>query len=57
MAEARNGREHLYEFEAEFVPLKGWFAIPDEARFVGDEGDFLGKNFEEAIAAARQIYQ
>ena len=56
MSEARNGRENLYVFESEFIPRKGWFAIPDEARYYGDKGEFLGKTFEGAIAAAKNIY-
>jgi hypothetical protein len=56
MADARNGREHLYIFEAEFIPRKGWYAIPDESRWYGDGGDFLGKDFKSAIAAAKNIY-
>ena len=56
MAEARNGRKHLYVFEAKFIPRKGWFAIPDEDRWYGDEGEFLGATFKSAIAAAKNIY-
>ena len=56
MSEARDDREELYIFEAEFIPRKGWFAIPDELRYYDDEGEFLGKNFEDAIASAKNIY-
>ncbi len=56
LEEARDDRDELYIFEAEFIPTKGWYAIPDEHRWYGDNGDFLGKNFEEAIAAAKNIY-
>jgi len=48
---------NTYQFYSEFIPAKGWYAIPEEPRWYGDGGDFLGKNFEEAIAAAKNIYQ
>lgn len=32
----------------EFVPFNGWWVRPDEARHIGDEGDWIGHNYAEA---------
>jgi hypothetical protein len=42
---------------AEYTPGKGWFVITPEPRWFGDRGEFLGKDFKSAIAAAKNIYQ
>lgn len=40
----------MMEVEIEFRPFKGWYAMPNEGRHFGDEGDFLGANYAEALA-------
>jgi hypothetical protein len=33
----------------EFVPFSGWWVKPDEARYIGDCGDWIGHNYAEAV--------
>jgi hypothetical protein len=33
----------------EFRPFDGWYAVPQEPRHFGDEGEPLGRNFEIAM--------
>lgn len=35
---------------------EGWYAVPDELRHFNDEGEFLGKDFDEAIEALRSLF-
>ena len=37
-----------YEFFVEFRPGLGWYAMPDESRWIADEGEYLGANYEDA---------
>jgi hypothetical protein len=32
-----------------YRPFKGWYAEPDEGRYFGDEGEWLGDNWREAL--------
>lgn len=45
-----------YLFKAEFIPNIGWYAVTPSPRFYGDTGEFLGRTFKDAIAAANNIY-
>lgn len=37
-----------YTFTVEFRGAGGWWAFPDERRWVGDDGEYLGTDFSEA---------
>lgn len=43
-----------YEFLIEYRGGAGWWASC-EARWIGDEGEYLGRNYNEAIATLRAI--
>ena len=45
-----------WECYVKFVPGKGWYLRSEQIRWYGDEGEFFGKNFKSAIAAAKNIY-
>ena len=36
------------EFWIEYRPNRGWFAIASEARWIGDDGEYLGRVYQEA---------
>lgn len=38
----------LYQFSVEFRGRSGWWAVPDEYRYFGDKGEYLGQNFDQA---------
>lgn len=40
--------ENSYDFEIEFRGRGGWWAMPTEARYWGDNGIYLGSNYQEA---------
>lgn len=56
LQEQHSKNPNNYDFYSEFIPRKGWFAISYEIRWYGDAGEFLGATFEDAIAAAKNIY-
>lgn len=35
---------------------EGWYAIPDEPRHFNDEGEFLGRDFDEALEALKCLF-
>lgn len=37
------------EYGLEYLPGQGWYLIPYEKRFFTDKGDFLGRNYNDAI--------
>ena len=37
-----------YEFRIEYRPNRGWYAVASESRWVGDDGEYLGRVYEEA---------
>ena len=41
--------EEYYSFSVKQRP-DGIYLVPDEARFIGDNGEFMGKAFEQAKA-------
>ena len=43
--ELRTDDQH--EFWIEFRPNQGWYAVT-EARWVGDDGEYLGRDYREA---------
>ena len=44
-----------YEFTIEFRGRGGWWAIPLEARWFHDTGEYLGQNWREAAATLQRI--
>ena len=54
LAEQHHQHPNLYHYDANFIPHRGWYAYAHERN---DMGEFLGKTFEDAIAAAANIYQ
>lgn len=42
-------------FVAEYRPRKGWWAIPTEARYWGDEGEYLGKDMIESLITLKYL--
>lgn len=48
-------KEH-YEFTIEYRrPGRGWFAMPTERRYIGDEGIYLGDTVKQAKAEIKKI--
>lgn len=50
LADQIDEEKGYYKF---FVERKksGYFLVPEEPRYLGDEGEFMGKNFEDAKIA------
>lgn len=48
-------RPDQYRLWAEYVPRQGWFAQPDEPRWFGDPGEYLGRNYADAAQAIRRL--
>ena len=46
--------EH-YTFLIEYKPFQGWYAVPDEARCIGDDGEYLGSRYGQAEKTLRQL--
>ena len=44
-----------YNFQIIWRGFGGWWAIPDEIRWWGDEGEFLGRSFVEAEVTLRSL--
>jgi hypothetical protein len=38
----------LYRYYAEFRGRGGWWAVPEQQRFFGDNGEYLGPDFRTA---------
>jgi len=36
------------EFWIEYRPNRGWFAVATESRWFGDDGEYLGRVYQEA---------
>jgi hypothetical protein len=45
-----------YEFVIEFRPFMGWFAVPDEQRWIGDRGEYLGLDWKQAEYTIRSLF-
>lgn len=45
-------QECHYEFEAKYIPHKGWYLMPLEPRWFNDSGEYMGYTF---AAAKRNI--
>lgn len=43
-------KDKYYDFAVERRKT-GFFLVPDESRYLGDEGEFMGKTFEDAKIA------
>lgn len=41
--------EEVDNWWVEYRPFFGWYALPDCPRYFGDDGVFLGKNYQEAL--------
>lgn len=52
--------EHLNsengDWFVEYRPFDGWYAIPSDPRWFGDEGEFLGVNWQSALRAIKVLY-
>lgn len=46
------------EYTLEYLPGQGWYLIPRERRSFTDEGDFLGRNYNDVIQymQSREFY-
>lgn len=46
------------EYTLEYLPGQGWYLIPHERRSFTDEGDFLGRNYNDVIQymQSREFY-
>jgi hypothetical protein len=44
-----------YKFTIEFRPFQGWFAVPDEPRWFGDDGEYLGARWQDAVRAIKSL--
>lgn len=46
------------EYTLEYLPGQGWYLIPPERRTFTDVGDFLGRNYNDAIRyiKSREFY-
>ena len=53
LQEAWDQRTDLMEAEIVFHPFRGWFAEPMEARHFFDAGEYLGDNYDEAMASIK----
>lgn len=40
--------DEQYEFRIEYRPMRGWYAVADESRWIGDEGEYLGAVYKDA---------
>jgi hypothetical protein len=40
--------DHQHEFWIEYRTNRGWFAVASESRWVGDDGEYLGRDYKEA---------
>lgn len=52
---AWNACECLMEALIVFRPFKGWFVEPDEPRHFGDDGDWMGANWIDALDYIRYM--
>jgi hypothetical protein len=46
--EACERNSGYYHFHVEFRGGAGWWAVPEESRWFGDAGEYLGANFSAA---------
>lgn len=44
-----------YEFEIQFRGRGGWWGEPNEVRWIGDAGEFLGMDWREAEKAIKSL--
>lgn len=44
-----------HEFDIEFRPFNGWWAVASESRWFGDNGEYLGATWWEAEKTLRVI--
>lgn len=44
----RATRENQWDYLIEYRPFVGWYAVSLESRYFYDDGEWLGRNFEEA---------
>jgi hypothetical protein len=40
--------DEQYQLWIEYRPNRGWYAVADEARWIGDEGEYLGAVYKDA---------
>lgn len=46
---------YLMEATIEFKGIAGWWVTPEQQRWWGDNGDYAGRNFQEAEAYIRSL--
>lgn len=44
-----------YEFWIEYRPNRGWYAVASEARWIGDDGEYLGRVYQDARESLMSI--
>lgn len=44
-----NREDEHGQWWVEYRPFAGWYALPDYPRYFGDDGVFLGKNYQDAL--------
>ena len=48
--------DQSWDFVVEYRPFKGWFMVATESRWYGDDGDWLGDRFEDALQGAYRYF-
>ena len=47
--------DHQFEFWIEYRPNRGWYAAASESRWLGDEGEYLGRVYQDARESLMSI--
>lgn len=50
-------RPEIGDWIAEYKGKSGWWVFPCEPRFIGDNGEFLGKNYKQAKHAIIELFE
>jgi hypothetical protein len=46
--ECKESNPDTFDLLAQYVPKRGWYLIPVEPRWFGDQGEYIGSTFQEA---------
>lgn len=39
----------------EYRPFDGWYSVPDDPRYIGDPGEFLGVNWKQSAESIKDF--
>lgn len=39
----------------EYRPFDGWYSVPDEPRYIGDPGEFLGSDWKQSAESIKDF--